>query len=197
MTVLSLEQPRRHEARGAHHRCQSCSRSTTSTASLSPYPWSFLFFPQEPPPSAWSFAGAKVSSPPPPLRPSPSPSAVRPSPARPSHAVVRPRRSPPRRGVLARRGWHDAVGLAMARPGKCPLCGLVLASNAARACAPCHNPTKLSGSRTPILALKALDGYVSESNNLLRVPSFDELVHSQGPFTIVASITIIRQEHKL
>jgi hypothetical protein len=29
------------------------------------------------------------------------------------------------------------------------------------------------------------------------VPSFDELVHSQGPFTIVASITIIPQEHKL
>jgi hypothetical protein len=62
----------------------------------------------------------------------------------------------------------------------------------------CHNATKLSGPpRTPILALKALDGYVSESDNLLGVPSFDELVHSQGPFTIVASITIIPQEHTL
>jgi hypothetical protein len=61
----------------------------------------------------------------------------------------------------------------------------------------CHNPTKLSGPRTPILALKALDGYVSESDNLLEVPSFDGLVHSQGPFTIVASITITRHEHKL
>jgi hypothetical protein len=61
----------------------------------------------------------------------------------------------------------------------------------------CHNPTKLSSPRTPILALKALDGYVSESDNLLGVPSFDELVHSQGPFTIVANITITRQEHKL
>ena len=60
-----------------------------------------------------------------------------------------------------------------------------------------HNPTKLSGPGTPIPALKALDGYVSESDNLLGVPSFDELVHSQGPFTIVASITIIPQEHKL
>jgi hypothetical protein len=47
----------------------------------------------------------------------------------------------------------------------------------------CHNPTKLSGPRTPILAFKALDGYVSESDNLLGVPSFDELVHFQGPFT--------------
>jgi hypothetical protein len=61
----------------------------------------------------------------------------------------------------------------------------------------CHNPTKLSGPRTPILALKALDGYVSESDNLLGVSSFDELVHSQGPFTIVASITIIPKEHTL
>jgi hypothetical protein len=61
----------------------------------------------------------------------------------------------------------------------------------------CHNPTKLLGPRTPIFAIKALDGYVSESDNLLRVPSFDELVRSQGPFTIVASITIIPQEHKL
>jgi hypothetical protein len=61
----------------------------------------------------------------------------------------------------------------------------------------CHNPTKLSGPRTPILALKALDGYVSESDNLLEVPSFDELVHSQGPFIVVASITINEQEHKL
>jgi hypothetical protein len=61
----------------------------------------------------------------------------------------------------------------------------------------CHNPTKLSGPRTPIFALKALDGYASGSYNLLGVPSFDELVPSQGPFTIVASITIIPQEHKL
>jgi hypothetical protein len=60
-----------------------------------------------------------------------------------------------------------------------------------------HNLTKLSGPRTPTLALKALDGYVSESDNLLGMPSFDEFVHSQGPFTIVASITIIPQEHKL
>jgi hypothetical protein len=49
----------------------------------------------------------------------------------------------------------------------------------------------------PNQVIKALDGYVSESDNLLGVPSFDELVHSQGPFTIVASITITRQEHKL
>jgi hypothetical protein len=60
-----------------------------------------------------------------------------------------------------------------------------------------HNPTKLSGPGTPIPALKALDGYVSESDNLLGVPSFNELVHSQGPFTIVANITIIPQEDKL
>jgi hypothetical protein len=46
----------------------------------------------------------------------------------------------------------------------------------------CHNPTKLSGPHTPILALKASDRYVSGSNNLLEVPSFDELVHFQGPF---------------
>jgi hypothetical protein len=58
-------------------------------------------------------------------------------------------------------------------------------------------PNQVIGPRTPILALKALDGYASESDNLLGVPSFDELVHSQGPFTIVASITIIPQEHKL
>jgi hypothetical protein len=43
--------------------------------------------------------------------------------------------------------------------------------------------TKLSGPRTPILALKASDGYVSEPDNLLKVPSFDELVHSQGSST--------------
>jgi hypothetical protein len=61
----------------------------------------------------------------------------------------------------------------------------------------CHNPTKLLGPHTPILALKALDGYVSESDNLLRVLSFDDLVHYHGPFTIVASITIIPQEHTL
>jgi hypothetical protein len=59
-----------------------------------------------------------------------------------------------------------------------------------------HKPTKLSGPRTQILALKALDGYVSELDNLLGVPSFDELVHSEGPFNIVASIRIIPQEHK-
>jgi hypothetical protein len=47
----------------------------------------------------------------------------------------------------------------------------------------CHNPTKLSGPRTLILALKASDRYVSGSDNLLEVPSFDELVHFQGPFT--------------
>jgi hypothetical protein len=51
-------------------------------------------------------------------------------------------------------------------------------------------PNQVSGPRTPILALKALDGYVSELDKLLGVSSFDELVHSQGPFTIVASITI-------
>jgi hypothetical protein len=60
-----------------------------------------------------------------------------------------------------------------------------------------HNPTKLSGPHTPILALKALDGYVGESDNLHGVPSYDELVHSQEPFTIVASITIIPQEHTI
>jgi hypothetical protein len=58
-----------------------------------------------------------------------------------------------------------------------------------------HN--KLSDPRTPILAFKALDGYASELDNLLGVPSFNELVHSQGPFTIVASITIIPHKHKL
>jgi hypothetical protein len=47
----------------------------------------------------------------------------------------------------------------------------------------CHNPTKLSGPRTPILALKASDRYVSGSDNLLELPSFDELVPFQGPFT--------------
>jgi hypothetical protein len=52
-------------------------------------------------------------------------------------------------------------------------------------------PTKLLGPRTSILALKALDGYVGESDNLLGVPSFDELILSQGSFTIVASNTII------
>jgi hypothetical protein len=62
---------------------------------------------------------------------------------------------------------------------------------------PCHNPNKLSGPCTPILALKDLDGYACESDNLLGVSSFDELVHSQRTFTIVASITIIPQEHKL
>jgi hypothetical protein len=46
-----------------------------------------------------------------------------------------------------------------------------------------HNPTKLSSSRTPVLALKASHGYVSELDNLLGVPSFDELVHSLGSFT--------------
>jgi hypothetical protein len=46
----------------------------------------------------------------------------------------------------------------------------------------CHNPTKLSGPRTPILAFEASDGYVSESDNLLGIPSFDELVHFQGSF---------------
>jgi hypothetical protein len=47
----------------------------------------------------------------------------------------------------------------------------------------CYNPTKLLGPRTPIIAFKASDGYVSESDNLLGVPSFDELVHFQGSFT--------------
>jgi hypothetical protein len=46
-----------------------------------------------------------------------------------------------------------------------------------------HSPTKLSGPCTPILAIKALDRYVSGSDNLLGVPSFDELVQFQGPFT--------------
>jgi hypothetical protein len=44
-------------------------------------------------------------------------------------------------------------------------------------------PTKLLGPRTPILAFKASDGYVSESDNLLKVSSFDELIHFQGSFT--------------
>jgi hypothetical protein len=47
----------------------------------------------------------------------------------------------------------------------------------------CHNPTKLSDLRIPILAFKTSDRYVSELDNLLGVPSFDELVHFQGPFT--------------
>jgi hypothetical protein len=46
-----------------------------------------------------------------------------------------------------------------------------------------HNPTKLSGPRTPILAFKFSDRYVSESDNLLGVPNFDELFHFQGSFT--------------
>jgi hypothetical protein len=58
-------------------------------------------------------------------------------------------------------------------------------------------PNQIIGPTYTILALKALDGYVSESYNLLGVPSFVELVHSQGPITIVASITITQQEHKL
>jgi hypothetical protein len=49
--------------------------------------------------------------------------------------------------------------------------------------ASCHIRTKLSGPRTPIFAIKASDRYVSGSDNLLEVPSFDELVHFQGPFT--------------
>jgi hypothetical protein len=58
-------------------------------------------------------------------------------------------------------------------------------------------PNQVIGPRKPIIALKAFDGYVSESDNLLGVSCFDELVHSQGPFTIVASITVNQQEHKL
>jgi hypothetical protein len=44
--------------------------------------------------------------------------------------------------------------------------------------ASCHNPTNLSSLGTPILALKASDGYVSVPDNLPMVLSFYELVHS-------------------
>jgi hypothetical protein len=42
----------------------------------------------------------------------------------------------------------------------------------------CHNPTKILAEWTPILVHKASDGYVSVLDNLLRVPSFDELIRS-------------------
>jgi hypothetical protein len=59
----------------------------------------------------------------------------------------------------------------------------------------CHNPTKLSGLRTPILALMSSDGYVSVPDDLLGVPSFDELVHSfpKDHSPVIENITIIIQ----
>jgi hypothetical protein len=63
----------------------------------------------------------------------------------------------------------------------------------------CDNPTKLSGPRTPILAFKASDGYVSEPDNLLGVLSFDELIIPKDHSPIIVIITIakhFRYEHK-
>jgi hypothetical protein len=59
----------------------------------------------------------------------------------------------------------------------------------------CHNPTKLSGPRTLIFALKASDGYVTVQDILLGVPSFDELVHFQrSTITQNMYITVITFE---
>jgi hypothetical protein len=56
-----------------------------------------------------------------------------------------------------------------------------------------HNPTKLSGPHTPIFALKASNGYVSIPDNLLGVPSFDELIQSfpKDHSPVIENITII------